>query len=59
MNDKDPNDIVLTDPAKLFEYEIISREVNQCEDISTLRRALLHSIRLYMNLQENLNTILE
>lgn len=57
MEDKDPTEIVLTDPAKLFEYEIISREVNQCEDISVLRRALLHSIRLYMNLQENLNTL--
>jgi len=57
MEDKDPTEIVLTNPAKLFEYEIISREVNKCEDISALRRALLHSIRLNMNLQENFNTL--
>jgi len=48
----DPNNIQLDDINKLFEYEMQSREIDECDDIEKLRTMLKISIKLYMKQQE-------
>jgi hypothetical protein len=48
----DPNEIKLDDINKLFEYEMQSREIDECNDIDQLRLMLKTSIKLYMKQQE-------
>jgi hypothetical protein len=48
----DPNEIKLDDINKLFEYEMQSREIDECNDINQLRLMLKTSIKLYMKQQE-------
>ncbi len=48
----DPNNIKLDDINKLFEYEMQSREIDECDDIEKLRKMLKISIKLYMKQQE-------
>ncbi len=48
----DPNSIQLEDINKLFEYEMQSREIDECNDIEKLRTMLRISIKLYMKQQE-------
>jgi hypothetical protein len=48
----DPNSIQLKDINKLFEYEMQSREIDECNDIEKLRTMLKISIKLYMKQQE-------
>jgi hypothetical protein len=48
----DPNNIQLENINKLFEYEMQSREIDECNDIETLKTMLKLSIKLYMKQQE-------
>ncbi len=48
----DPNEIKLDDINKLFEYEMQSREIDECNDIDKLKLMLKTSIKLYMKQQE-------
>lgn len=48
----DPNNIQLDDINKLFEYEMQSREIDECDDIEKLKTMLKISIKLYMKQQE-------
>lgn len=48
----DPNSIQLEDINKLFEYEMQSREIDECNDINALKTMLKLSIKLYMKQQE-------
>lgn len=48
----DPNSIKLDDINKLFEYEMQSREIDECDDLEKLRKMLKISIKLYMKQQE-------
>jgi hypothetical protein len=48
----DPNQIKLEDINKLFEYEMQSREIDDCNDIEKLKDMLKTSIKLYMKQQE-------
>lgn len=48
----DPNEIQLEDINKMFEYEMQSREIDECNDIDVLRKMLKTSIKLYMKQQE-------
>lgn len=48
----DPNEIQLEDINKMFEYEMHSREIDECNDIDVLRKMLKASIKLYMKQQE-------
>lgn len=53
----DPNEINLNDVSKLFEYEKISREIDDCEDLEKLRNMTKSYIKLYMKQQEVLKDI--
>ncbi len=48
----DPNEIKLDNINKLFEYEMQSREIDDCNDIDALKKMLKTSIKLYMKQQE-------
>lgn len=52
-----PNDISLSDMNKLFEYEKISREIDDCEDVEYLRNLTKSYIKLYMKQQEVLKDL--
>jgi len=47
-----PDDIVLTNTAKLFQYQIQVREIDECDDIEELRIALKGALKLFMKQQE-------
>jgi hypothetical protein len=47
-----PDDIVLTNTSKLFEYQVQSREIDKCNDIEELRNSLKSVIKLFMKQQE-------
>ncbi len=47
-----PDDIILTNTAKLFQYQIQVREIDECDDIEELRIALKGLLKLFMKQQE-------
>tara|TARA_S200002703_G_scaffold73893_1_gene63762 strand:- start:417 stop:590 length:174 start_codon:yes stop_codon:yes gene_type:complete len=48
----EPNDIKLETVSKMFEYEKLAREVNECNDLSTLKDITKSYIKLYFKQQE-------
>jgi len=48
----EPSDIILESTAKMFEYEKLSREIEECNDIETLKNMLRCYIKLHMKHQE-------
>ena len=52
MNNTDPSQITLESTAKLFEYERISREIEECSDIDKIKDMLRCYVKLYMKQQE-------
>ena len=47
-----PADIELESTAKMFEYEKLSREIEECNDVETLKNMLRCYIKLHMRHQE-------
>ena len=47
-----PADIELESTAKMFEYEKLSREIEECNDVETLKNMLRCYIKLHMKHQE-------
>lgn len=57
----DPSKIKLSSISKLFEYEKISREIENCEDVEVLKNISKSYVKLYFAQQEcllslNINT---
>ncbi len=48
----DPDSIQLETTSKLFEYEKLSREIENCEDIDTVKEMSRCFIKLYLRHQE-------
>jgi hypothetical protein len=48
----DPNDIILEDMNKMFEYEKISRDIDSIEDIEVIKDLTKSYIKLYLKQQE-------
>ena len=57
MNSPDPSAISLSTPAKAFAYEKISREIDNCDDIVTIKEMLRCYVKLYFKQQETISTI--
>jgi|TARA_B100001059_G_C17597646_1_gene457869 hypothetical protein len=57
MTDMDPNSITLTTPSKSFAYEKMSREIEECNDIDTLKTVLRCYVKLYFKQQETIAVI--
>ncbi len=47
-----PDDIILTNTEKLFQYQVQVREIDACDDIEELRVALKGVLKLFMKQQE-------
>ena len=47
-----PNDIILTNTEKLFQYQIQVIEIDKCDDIEELRNGLKSVLKLFMKQQE-------
>jgi len=52
-----PDDIVLTNTEKLFQYQVQVREIDECDDIEELRNALKGVLKLFMKQQEVVATL--
>jgi hypothetical protein len=59
MNNTDPSQITLESTAKLFEYERISREIEECSDIDKIKDMLRCYVKLYMKQQEVMMEIMK
>ena len=57
MSQFDPAEIVLQSTAKMFEYEKLSRQIEECDNIDILRDMARCWIKLYMKQQETMRTI--
>lgn len=57
MNSPDPSAISLSTPSKAFAYEKISREIDNCSDIVTIKEMLRCYVKLYLKQQETISTI--
>lgn len=44
----DPNDIKLNNLNKIFEYERLSRELDDCNDVDTIKNVAKSYIKLYL-----------
>lgn len=53
----DPSKIELNSISKLFEYEKISREIENCNDIDTLKNISKSYVKLYFAQQECLSQL--
>jgi len=47
-----PDDITLTSPSKMFEYEKLARNIDNCENVEELQLSLKGMLKLYMKQQE-------
>ncbi len=47
-----PDDIILTNTEKLFQYQVQVREIDACDDIQYLRNSLKSVLKLFMKQQE-------
>jgi hypothetical protein len=47
-----PSEITLENTSKMFEYEKLSREIEECNDLGTLKDMLRCYIKLHMKQQE-------
>ena len=50
--DMDPSEIQLESTAKMFEYEKLSREIENCDNIDELKQMARAFIKLYLKHQE-------
>ena len=57
MSQFDPAEIVLQSTAKMFEYEKLSRQIEECDNIDTLRDMARCWIKLYKKQQETMRSI--
>lgn len=47
-----PNDIELKDLSKVFEYERMSREIDNCNDIKEIKEKSKYVLKLYFSTLE-------
>ena len=52
-----PNEIQLKNLSKIFEYERLSRELDNCENIEEMREKAKYCIKLYLATLETFNDI--
>jgi|TARA_R110000868_G_scaffold357500_1_gene619011 hypothetical protein len=57
MKELDPSLITIDTPSKLFAYEKMSRDIDNCDDIEVLKEALRCYVKLYLKQQEVLKLI--
>tara|TARA_Y100000361_G_C10996572_1_gene257040 strand:- start:229 stop:426 length:198 start_codon:yes stop_codon:yes gene_type:complete len=54
-----PDDIILHNTSHEFEYEKMSREINECSDVETLQEMCKFLIKLEMKTRETYSIMIE
>ena len=54
-----PDDITLVNTSQQFEYEKISREIDECNDVETLQQMCKFLIKMEMKTRETYSVILQ
>ena len=54
----DPDDITLTNTSQQFEYEKLSREIDQCDDVALLRQMCKFVVKLEMKTRANYSVMI-
>jgi len=54
-----PDDIVLQNPSKMFEYEKLARNIDTCTNVEELQISLKSMLKLYMKQQETTAFVLK
>jgi 5-methylcytosine-specific restriction endonuclease McrBC regulatory subunit McrC len=54
----DPDDITLTNTSQQFEYEKLSREIDQCDDVELLRQMCKFVVKLEMKTRANYSVMI-
>ncbi len=54
-----PDDITLTNTSQQFEYEKISREIDECNDVETLQQMCKFLVKLEMKTRANYSVMLQ
>jgi len=52
MSETHPDDTILTNPSKMFEYEKLARNIDDCENVEELQLTLKSVLKTYMRYQE-------
>ncbi len=55
----DPDDIVLNNTSQMFQYEKMSRDIEDCDDVENLKQMVRYLIRLEMKTRETYSVILQ
>ena len=56
---RNPDDITLVNTSQQFEYEKISREIDQCNDVESLRQMCKFVIKLEMKTRANYSVMIQ
>ena len=54
-----PDDITLVNTSQQFEYEKISREIDECNDVETLQQMCKFLVKLEMKTRANYSVMLQ
>ena len=54
-----PDDITLTNTTQQFEYEKISREIDECDDVESLQQMCKFLVKLEMKTRANYSVMLQ
>ena len=54
-----PDDITLTNTSQQFEYEKISREIDECKDVESLQEMCKFIVKLEMKTRANYSVMLQ
>lgn len=52
-----PDDIKLKSLNKIFEYEVLSRELDNCDNIEAIREKAKYCVKLYLGTLETISDI--
>lgn len=52
-----PEDIDLSSPSKMFEYEKLSREIDGIDDLNTIKTMFKAYVKLYLKQKEVVDSI--
>ena len=59
MRNMNPDEIELTNPSQSFEYERLSREIDECDDVEVLQQMCKFLVKLEMKHRATYSVILQ
>ena len=59
MKNMNPDEIEFTNPSQSFEYERLSREIDECDDVEVLQQMCKFLVKLEMKQRATYSVILQ